>query len=144
MAVVEEAPQLPSRNWMVWTSWGNVALGVVTLLTPLLLGESRAAAVWTSTLGGALVAVLAFHNAWVATTRPRNVTLAATANALVGIWLIVFPFTTTVGPQYQILTVLEGLLILLLASYNAFMSSRWGWTSRRPLRGEEKQGPSNP
>jgi thiosulfate reductase cytochrome b subunit len=116
---------------MLWANVVNALLGIWFIIAPSVLGTTgRAAEMWTSIAGGAVLLVLA---GWaVLSERARTLAWVQYVNGLVGIWFIVAPFvlSVTAQPQEMWTSVVGGAIALVLAGYLAFRAIPGVATSR--------------
>lgn len=111
-------------------AWVNIVLGVLVIATPFFTAV-EGSAFWNDILVGLLVIVLAGYNAWAAANaHVGSVLWPASANVLLGVWLILFPFFADVTLAYFWANLIFGALIVIAAVYNA-----WAASTARGARG---------
>lgn len=105
-------------------AWLNVLLGLVAVAIPFLFDADGLLPMWGNAVAGLLVVALAGYNVWAAwNVAASPMAWAAATNALLGIWLVVYPLLIDVPVGMRVANVALGVLIALVASYNAWSAA---------------------
>lgn len=112
------------RTSVLVMAWLNIALGALILLTPLLSGDVRGAALANGIVIGAAVITLSGANAYSASRgETRRAYGPAVVNVLLGLWAVTSGFVLAVTAGYTMLMAVFGTVLALGAGYNVWASN---------------------
>jgi hypothetical protein len=109
-----------------WLAGVNALLGAWLVAIPFVFagapGMGTGFAFWNYILVGGAIFLLSGYNWWVADEDDPGSTWAAVGSALLGLWMIVVPFLTTVSAGGLLLwnDIIVGAIVAILAGYNAY------------------------
>jgi len=109
----EERAKAPEPGG-IGSSWVNILLGILVIISPFILGFHSSSAVWSNVVVGALVGILAIVR-W-GMHQPGWSWL----NLILGIWLVISPFVFFLSGAAMWNNVILGIIVAALALTNTY------------------------
>lgn len=102
----------------------NVVLGAAIFLTPFFTGDLAGAALWSNTVSGALVVILAAYNIYTANQMHTERALGpAVVNLLVGLWVVASGFVLVASAALLTANIVFGAILAIAAAYNTWAAA---------------------